>query len=617
MNSAPVRKPLRLWPGVALGILVVARYVIPVVFPQAAISALLGGLAVALAIVVWWVFFSRASWLERLGVPVLMVGALMATHPLLDKSIATSGQGKMFFILSLPILTLAFVVSVVASRRLSDGARRVAMAAAILAACLGWTLLRTGGFTGDIDNDFAWRWSETAEDRLLAQAIDEPPPPAAPLAVPSALPTAVPLAAPSPLPSASASAPPPAAPQTPAEWPGYRGPFRNGSVRGARIATDWSASPPKEMWRRKIGPGWSSFAVQGDFLFTQEQRGEHEIVACYRVSTGAPVWKHKDAARYWEAHGGAGPRGTPALSGGRVFTFGATGILNALDAKTGAVYWTLNAVKDTKTKDPGWGFASSPLVVDDVVIVASSGTLSAYDTTTGKQRWVGPVRRSDYSSPHLVTLDGIAQVLLLNGSGVISVSPKEGQVLWEHTLPPGTRIVQPNLTAEGDILTSDGEFSAQNQIRRIAVARGTAGWTTQERWASQALKPNFNDFVVHKGHAFGFDGSILACVDLADGKRKWKGGRFGHGQLILLADQDVLLVLSEEGEVALVQATPDQFTELGRTKAIEGKTWNHPVVVGDVLLVRNAEEMAAFRLAPATPQAVASRFVIPSESALK
>jgi outer membrane protein assembly factor BamB len=574
---------------------------------------------VALLIVVWWVFFSRASWPERLGVPVLMVAALLATHRLLDKSIATSGQGKLFFLLALPILTLAFVVSVVANRLQADGPRRVSMAAAILVSCLGWTLLRTGGFTGDVDNDFAWRWSETPEDRLLAQATDEPGPlpSVAPPAAPSAAPTTAPLAVPSTLPSPSPSAPAPAAPQTPAEWPGYRGPERDGVVRGARIATDWSASPPKEMWRRKVGPGWSSFAVQGDFLFTQEQRGEHEIVACYRVSTGAPVWKHKDAARYWEAHGGAGPRGTPALSGGRVYTFGATGILNALDARTGAAFWTINAVEDTETKDPGWGFASSPLVVDDVVIVASAGTLAAYDTTTGKRRWIGPKRRSDYSSPHLVTLDGIAQVLLLNGSGLISVSPKDGQVLWEHTLPPGTRIVQPNLTANGDILTNDGEFSAQNQIRRIAVTRGTAGWTSEERWASTALKPNFNDYVVHEGHAFGFDGAILACIDLADGKRKWKGGRFGHGQLVLLAEQDVLLVLSEEGEVALVQATPDQFTELGRTKAIEGKTWSHPVVVGDVLLVRNAEEMAAFRLAPAKPQAVASRFVIPSEGAGK
>ena len=133
-------------------------------------------------------------------------------------------------------------------------------------------------------------------------------------------------------------------------------------------------------------------------------------------------------------------------------------------------------------------------------------------------------------------------------------------------------------------------------MRRMAVAHGPGGWTVAERWTSAGLKPNFNDFVVHDGHAFGFDGSILACIDLKDGKRKWKGGRYGSGQLVLLPDQDVLLVVSEEGELALVAAAPDQFKEIARFPAIEGKTWNHPVLAGDVLLVRNGQEMAAFRL---------------------
>ena len=130
----------------------------------------------------------------------------------------------------------------------------------------------------------------------------------------------------------------------------------------------------------------------------------------------------------------------------------------------------------------------------------------------------------------------------------------------------------------------------------FSVARGPAGWTVEERWTSRGFKPYFNDFVVHEGHAYGFDGSILACIDIQDGQRKWKGGRYGNGQLVLLADQDLLLVLSESGELALVRAAPDQFAEVARFPGIEGKTWNHPVLVGDVLLARNGEEMAAFRL---------------------
>jgi len=318
-------------------------------------------------------------------------------------------------------------------------------------------------------------------------------------------------------------------------------------------------------------------------------------VSAYRLTTGEPVWRHRDTARFYAAEGGPGPLGTPAVHNGRVYTFGATGIVNALDARSGAVIWSRNAGTDTGAKIPGWGFASSPLVVEDAVIVAASGRLVAYDLATGRPRWVRATGGGGYSSPHLSTIDGVAQVLLLSGGGATSVAPADGSVLWQHSWVEGVSIVQPALTADG-VLIAGGDTMGGAGIRRLAVAHGPGGWTVEERWTSRGLKPYFNDFVVHEGHAFGFDGNILSSINLENGERKWKGGRFGNGQLILLPDQDLLLVLSEEGELALVSATPDKFTEVARFKAIEGKTWNHPVVVGDVLLVRNGEEMAAFRL---------------------
>ena len=181
----------------------------------------------------------------------------------------------------------------------------------------------------------------------------------------------------------------------------------------------------------------------------------------------------------------------------------------------------------------------------------------------------------------------------MSKADAVSVAPADGTLLWKHAWPGGSRIVQPALTEEGDILISRGETTG---MRRIAVAHGPGGWTIEERWTTNRMKPYFSDFVVHDGHVFGFDGSLLACIDIEDGKRKWKGGRYGSGQLVLLADQDLLLVLSEQGELVLVGATPDQFTELARSPGIEGKTWNHPVLIDDVLLVRNGQEMAAFRL---------------------
>ena len=606
-NELSPRKPLRLWPAVAIAVVqLLVMFGASVVAPDAEIPfGMLGGVVGALAILVWWLLFSRARWAERVGAIALMIAAVWAAKAVAHESIVGAGQGMLIYILPTPYLALALVAWAVATGRLQDGARRATLVAAVLLACAPFALIRTDGVSGTV-SQFHWRWTPTPEQLLLARGDDEPkplpPPAAAPSSAPAEIPKETPAATAVVAPAAPAApvlatieAPAPAATKTPAEWPGFRGPGRDSVIRGVRIETDWSKSPPAVIWRRPIGPGWSSFAVHGDLLYTQEQRGDDEIVSCYRVSTGEPVWRHRDAVRFYESNGGAGPRATPTLSHGRVYTLGATAVLNALDAANGKVVWSRNAATDTGRAIPQWGITSSPLVVDDIVIVAVSGTLAAYDLATGKPRWTGPQHGGSYSSPHLVTIDGIAQVLVLSAPGVVSVSPADGKLLWEHTWEGGA-IVQPGLTADGDVLINAMSMMGGLGTRRLAVARGPAGWTVEERWTSNGLKPYYNDFVVHGGHAYGFDGSILACIDLEDGKRAWKGGRYGNGQLVLLADQDLLLVSSEDGELALVSATPDKFTELARFPALDAKTWNHPVLVGDVLLIRNGEEMAAFRL---------------------
>jgi outer membrane protein assembly factor BamB len=597
------RKPLRLWPGVvAVVLLALLRFGLKAVVPgfRGFSLGMMWSFGAVAAVVLWWALLSRAPWLERLGAIVLMAVGLAGAWYLRHES-----MGPLWLVgYAVPGLCLALVAGAAASRRLPDGPRRATMAATLLLACGVWTLVRTEGITGDHAAEFGWRWAKSPEERLLSQVGREP------TALPSA-PAAEAPKEPAPLPSAPADAEtsrkrvvtearekPAALPAASAEampagsWPGFRGSGRDGIVRGVRIETDWTASPPAELWRRPIGPGWSSFAARGNFIYTQEQRGDDEVVACYDATTGTQVWTHRDAARFFESNAGAGPRGTPTVGDGRVYTFGATGILNALDAGSGAVEWSRNAAADTGAKIPVWGFASSPLVVDDVVIVAVAGQLVAYDLATGKPRWTGPAGGVSYSSPQLVTIDGVAQVLLMSGAGVTSVAPADGQPLWQHPWR-GFPIVQPAVTADGDVLVT---ASGDSGTRRIGVTHGPGGWKVEERWTSNRLKPYFNDFVVHEGHAFGFDGRILACIDLENGDRKWKGGRYGNGQLVLLPDQDLLLVLSEEGELALVGATPDQFRELARFPAIEGKTWNHPALVGDVLLARNGQEMAAFRL---------------------
>jgi outer membrane protein assembly factor BamB len=385
---------------------------------------------------------------------------------------------------------------------------------------------------------------------------------------------------------------------TPILWSGFRGRERNAVLDDVRINTDWNAAKPVQVWRRSVGPGWSSFAVAGELIFTQEQRGDSELISAYRLRTGEPVWRHQDAARFYESAGGAGPRGTPTVHDGRVYAMGATGIVNALDARTGARIWTRNAERDTGARRPDWGFAASPLVVGDVLVAAASGRLAAYDLTSGTPRWTQKTNGGGYSSPHLATLAGVPQILLMNGGGITSVG-LDGSILWANHSEGGmgVGILQPQVLDDGSVLAASGEMLRGLGVRRLAVSRAPDGtWKVEERWTSRGLKPYFNDFVVHKGHAYGFDGTILSAINLETGERVWKGGRYGAGQMLLLPQQDLLLVVSEEGDLVLVAASPDQHTEIAKFKAIEGKTWNHPVLVGDVLLVRNGEEMAAFRL---------------------
>ncbi|HMC75901.1 MAG TPA: PQQ-binding-like beta-propeller repeat protein [Vicinamibacterales bacterium] len=598
-------KSLRLWPGVAIAALTLIIRVIAPLVPDGSLIAVLAPLAGGALIVVWWLFLSRVRWTERLGVAALLIAAGAATYFFIHPSIRGGLMGNMFpLFFAIPGLALALVVWAAATRRLGSAARFAAFAVIVIATCGLFVAVRTDGLLGGVP-ELAWRWTPTAEDRLLAQAPPEPA--AAPSSSPATAPPATPVAPAksdvesTPAPSATTPEPrapavSPAAASLQVRWPGFRGPGRDGVVRGVQIATDWTASPPVAIWKHPVGPGWSSFAVAGGLFYTQEQRGDHEVVSCYRLSTGEPVWMHKDAVRFYESNGGPGPRGTPTVNAGRVFALGATGILNALDAATGARLWSHATLTDTGVKLPGWGITSSPLVVDDLVVVATSGALVAYELETGARRWVVKSTGGSYSSPHFVTLGGVPQILLLAGSGLTSVAPADGAVLWRNAWE-GVPIVQPTATADGDILFTSSDAMGGYGARRLAVSHEAGGWKVDERWTSNGLKPYFSDYVVHKGHAYGFDGTIMSCIDLADGKRKWKGGRYGSGQVVLLADQDLLLVISEEGELALVKAVPDQFTEIaGKTPVIEGRTWNHPVIVGDVLLVRNGEEMAAFRL---------------------
>jgi outer membrane protein assembly factor BamB len=302
---------------------------------------------------------------------------------------------------------------------------------------------------------------------------------------------------------------------------------------------------------------------------------------------------------------GAGPRATPIFAEGRIFALGGTGILNCLDAATGEQYWARDIATDAGTRPPQWGFSGSPLVTDGLVIVFAGGdgdqNLLAYRADTGKRAWAAPAGGSSYSSPQLVTIAGQRQCLILSDQGLTAVDPATGAVLWKGgaAMPGAPRTVQPRGIGEAQLLigTYDGA-----SVTLVDVKRDGDTWNVVPRWTSRDLKPEFPDFVVHQGHAYGFDVSIFCCIDLATGKRCWKGGRYGRGQVVLLAEQGLLLVVSESGEAVLLAANPERHEELGRFRALDGKTWNHPVIAQGRLYIRNAEEIACYELTALAPR---------------
>lgn len=555
---------LRLWPAVViLALQFFTRFLLPVLAPETLQVAVIGGLLGGPLLAIWWLFFSRAPKRERLIALAVVPIALWAGFSLSDASIATGMQGMMFFIYTMPLISAAFVLWAVLSRRFAGAARLTTMIVAICLGSIGMTFVRSGGFSSALDSDMTWRWAATAEDKLVSATRNEPK---------MAL-TAEELSA------------------SPITWPGFRGQGRDGVVHGSHIGTDWASAPPRTLWRRPIGPGWSSFAVRGKFLFTQEQRGEEELVSCYRLDSGQPVWHHGDMARFWEANAGAGPRGTPTLDGDEVYTLGATGLLNALRVADGSVIWRRDIAAETGAETPIWGFSASPLVLGDLVLAAAAGDLIACDRLTGAVRWKSARAGTGYSSPQMLTLAGVPQILQQSAEGVASFDPTSGQQLWHYDWE-GYPIVQPQ-AFEGDLLLSVSQGSG---LRRLSCKREGENWTLQERWTSKAFKPYFNDFAIKDGHAYGFDGSVLACIDLASGERRWKGGRYGNGQMLLLADQALMLVLGEKGQLALVEAKPTGFKEVARAEALAGITWNHPVLVDGLLIVRNGKEMSAIQL---------------------
>jgi len=440
--------------------------------------------------------------------------------------------------------------------------------------------IRGVSFDGDMRPTFRFRWSPSQDERLEAFRKG------------LATPEATNLAA--------------AVELKETDFPEYRGRNRDGVANIPALARDWKAHPPKLLWRHPVGAGYASFAVAGDAAVTIEQRRENEAVVCYDAATGLERWSHEYPAHFQEPLGGPGPRATPTISGGNVYSLGATGMLVCLELATGKPLWDANLLEDDD--NAMWAMSGSPLVFDDVVVVnpcaqrasAKGRALVAFDKANGKQVWSSGDTRAGYASPMLATLAGRRQILIFDGEELAGYDAKSGSKLWRYPweVMNGINVAQP-LVLDGDRIFVSSAYGVGCGLLHISL--------DQDKWSqkdllgdepknkNKAMRCKFSNPVAYQGYVYGLDDGILACLDLKTGKRSWRDGRYGHGQLVLSGD--LLVVLTENGKLVLVNATPEGHQELGSFQALEKtRTWNCPALADGKVYIRNDAEMACYDL---------------------
>jgi outer membrane protein assembly factor BamB len=422
---------------------------------------------------------------------------------------------------------------------------------------------------------FEFRWETSRDERLAAFRRD------------------LPAAA---LPSIAVTA-------TATDSPRFRGPFGDGSVRHLRLAHDWQQQPPRVLWRHPCGGGYSGFALAGNAAVTLEQREADEAVVCYDQQTGRERWVFRYPAHF-QHFVGDGPRATPTIAGARVFSLGATGELVCLDARNGASQWRVNILTDNAAKNQQWGLAASPLVVDDTVIVQpgtdpanpAGRAVAAYRCDDGQRVWAQGGTHASYSSPQFATLGGTDFIIIFDAGGLAGLDPQTGREMWRHEWRNmmDTNTMQPLILGPDRIFISSESDRGCALIGLSAPAGAGGTWTTHTIWQSRLFSSRYSCPVATPSGIFGLSNGILTCLDPATGERRWKEGRFGPGQLLLVGSD--LLIQSDQGGLVLVAADPNTYREFARLHALNGKTWNMPAIAGRRLFVRNQSEVSCLEL---------------------
>lgn len=376
-------------------------------------------------------------------------------------------------------------------------------------------------------------------------------------------------------------------------FPRFLGEAMSNWVSGAMLPGDWFKKQPEELWRIQIGEGWAAFAVAGGYAYTMEQRGAKEMTICYELETGDAVWFHEESVRFEESMGDDGPRSTPTVIDGKVFSYGATGIFNCLDARTGEKIWGKDLLSEVSQSVPKWAKSCSPLVVDGKVVVSlgaeAKENLAALDMANGEVIWRSGDYPTSYASPVVATLAGKRQIVAIQQTSVDGYDIESGKILWSFPIGnPQSNCASP-LILDDTVITSAGYGYGSH---RIAISQTDSGFEAKEVWRNKKFKAKFANMVIKDGFLYGLSEGRVSCLDLESGELKWRGSNFGHGQMLGVGNH--IVVQEEQGGITILEANPEKQTEVTSFDALEHRTWNNPVLAGNILLIRNDREAIAF-----------------------
>jgi outer membrane protein assembly factor BamB len=386
-----------------------------------------------------------------------------------------------------------------------------------------------------------------------------------------------------------------------ADWPQFLGPRRDSISTETGLRQSWPADGPPVVWERQVGEGFSAPVVKGDRLVLVHRVGNNEVVECLDAGTGKERWKFSYATQYVDDFGkGNGPRSTPVIAGKHVFTLGADGRLHCLDLATGQKVWGRSITKDYRVPQNFFGIGSSPLVEGDLLLVNVGGKgagIVAFAQDTGREVWKATSDGASYASPVAATMDGQRYAVFFTREGIVLLDPANGTVRfhmrWRARNDASVNATSPVVV--GALVLFSASYDTGAVLLRVRKEGVETVWKNDE-----TLSSHYSNMVAHKGYVYGFDGrqevgAHLRCVELATGKVKWTRERFGCGAMVLAEGN--LMVLTERGDLVLVEASPDGYRERARAHVFDSLPCRaHLALANGRLYGRDGQKLVCWNL---------------------